>query len=74
MKYLVIYIEYELIIPFQFHTKVSFLWFHKKYCDEVYHSNKHKCVEKRSLLKINVIWKNRIMLEAFVSKFILYVY
>jgi hypothetical protein len=56
--------------------KVPFLWFHKKDSDEIFHSNKHKCdIDKKNCWKISVIWTiTRIMLKAFVSISILYVY
>ncbi len=43
---------------------------------QVFHSNKHKCVEKKYFVeKITSIWKIiQIMLEPFVLKSILYVY
>jgi len=31
--------------------KVSLLWFHKKHLDEIFHSNKHNYVEKKSYWK-----------------------
>jgi hypothetical protein len=60
---------------FNYIEKLLVVWFHKKYVVEVSHSNNHKCVEKNICWKMNVIWKTtKIMLEAFVSEFILYVY
>jgi len=75
MKYLVIYwiwVDCTILVPYE---KLHFCDFTKKYLDEIFHSNKYKCVEKQINWQISVIWKiTRIMLEVFVSKFILYVY
>jgi hypothetical protein len=48
----------------------------QKTYEQVFHSNKHKCVEKTYFVeKITSIWNTiQMMLEAFVSKSILYVY
>jgi hypothetical protein len=72
MKYLVIH---ELIVPFQLQLKFLIHVISQKTFGHVFHSNEHKYVEKTFCWKIIFIWKiTRIMLEAFVSNFILYVY
>ncbi len=45
------YIEYELIVPFQFHMKSSIHVISQKHLDEVFHSNKHNCVERKIVEK-----------------------
>jgi hypothetical protein len=47
----------------------------QKNMDKVFYSNKHNYVEKTNCWEIAFIWKiTKIVLEAFVSKSILFVY
>jgi len=76
MKYLIIYwiwIDCTISITIE---KIDSCDFTKK-SKQIFHSNEHiKRIEKTKFVKkITFIWKmTRIMLEAFVSKSILYVY
>jgi hypothetical protein len=51
MKHLIIYIEYELIIPFQLQLKSLTHVISQKTSRQVFHSNEHKCVEKKHFVE-----------------------
>jgi hypothetical protein len=51
MKYLTLYIKYELIGPFQLQLKSLIHVISQKKFEQVFHSNKHKCVEKKHFVK-----------------------
>ncbi len=46
-----IYIEYELIIPFQLQLKSLTHVISQKTSRKVFHSNEHKCVEKKHFVE-----------------------
>jgi len=69
MKYLIIYwIWVDCIISITI-EKFDLCDFTKKY-GQVFHSNKYKCVEKKTFCgKITLVWKiTRIMLKTSISK------
>jgi hypothetical protein len=46
-EYLIIYwiwVDYTILVPYE---KLHFCDFTKNYLDKIFHSNKHKCVEKQ---------------------------
>jgi len=60
---------------FNYNWKVWLMWFHKKHLDKFFIQMNRSVLKKNNLLKIIFIWKmTRSMLEAFVSKSILYVH
>jgi hypothetical protein len=60
---------------FNYNWKVWLMWFHKKYIEKFFIQTNKVCWEKTFCWKIIFIWKiTKIMLEAFLLKFILYVY
>jgi hypothetical protein len=61
---------------FNYNWKVWLMWFHKKHMDKFFiQTNTSVLKNKKNCWKITFIWKmTRIMLDAFVSKFISYVY
>jgi hypothetical protein len=48
---ILLYIEYELIVPFQLQLKSLTHVISWKTFEQIFHSNEHKCVEKNNLLK-----------------------
>jgi len=70
------YIEYELIVPFQFHMKIStHVISQKTICKWGFSFKQITIFTKKNCWKFTFIWKRkRIMLEAFVSKSISHVY
>jgi hypothetical protein len=60
---------------FNYNWKVWLIWFHKKHLDKIFIQKSISVLKKTFCWKFTFIWKmTRIMLEAFVLKFILYVY
>jgi len=73
---ILLYIEYELIIPFQLQLKSLTNVISQKTSGQVFHSNEHKCVEILKIVEKIISferWK-KFMLRAFISKSILYLY
>jgi len=59
---------------FNYNWKVWLMWFHKKHLDKFFIQTSTSVLKKTFCWKIIFIWKlTRIMLEAFVSKSILYI-
>jgi hypothetical protein len=51
MKYLTLYAKYELIVPFQLQLKSLIHMISQKTFEQGFHSNEHKCVEKKHFVK-----------------------
>jgi hypothetical protein len=69
------YIEYELIVQFQLQLRILICVISQKTFEQVFHSNEHKCVEKKHfVIKLLSFEKWEELLQPFVSRSILYVY
>jgi hypothetical protein len=68
-------LEYEFIVPFQLQLKSLIHVISQKPLDKFFIQANISLLKKTFCWGINFIWKmTKIMLEAFVSKYILYVY